>query len=93
MKWLIDDAADWWRWWSVRIQMVCAVLTGWLWFDPSSLLAVWNMMPLPLRQMLPDGFLRGFGVILFALSVASVFARATRQPKLDAKRKGAADGQ
>lgn len=79
----VDDAKDWWRWWSVRIQMVCAALTGWLWFDPSSLLAVWNMMPRPVRSLLPEHFVTALGAVLFILSMAGIFARPLKQSKLE----------
>lgn len=87
MNAFLDDARDWWRWWSVRIQMACAFITGFMWFEPSILLNVWNMMPRPVRALLPDNLFTALGAVLFALSLAGVLARTTRQPKLDAKRK------
>jgi len=80
---LIDNAHQWWRQWSTRIQLVCAALTGWLFFDPGSMLAAWNMMPLAVRELLPDRFLQSIGAVLFALNLASVLARQVKQPKLE----------
>ena len=83
--WFDDDVKNWWRFWSVRLQLVCAFLTGWMWFDPNGLLWVWNAMPRPVRALLPDYFMTGMGAILFLLSIAAVFARQVRQPKLEKK--------
>ena len=80
---LIPQAREWWRFASVRIQLVAAALTGWLWFDPTSLLHVWNLMPRPVRDLLPDNFITSVGAVLFILSVSSVLARVTRQTKLE----------
>jgi hypothetical protein len=80
---LIDGARNWWRQWSTRLQLVCALLTGWLFFDPGSLLAAWNMMPSAVRDVLPDRFMQAVGALLFLLNVASVFARQVKQKKLE----------
>lgn len=81
-----SDWRDWWRWWSVRIHMAGVFLTGWLWFEPSSLLAVWNMLPRPVQALLPNHFITAMGAILFVLSVAGIFARPLKQPKLEKRR-------
>lgn len=78
---LRESIAFLWQYWTVRIQTVAALLTGWLWFDPASLLAVWSMLPGPVRVMLPDSFVRGMGAVLFVLSWLSVMARVRRDWK------------
>ena len=90
---LIADVGHWWRFWIVRIQMSCAMLTGLMYFDLPSLLNVWNMMPPALRAALPGNFVQTLGAILFVLSVLSMLARVAPQAKLEAKRKeGDKDG-
>lgn len=71
-----------WRAWSVRLNAVGLLILGWLTFDPVSLLAVWNMMPPPVRDLIPAQFLSLIGALLFALSM---LARLVRQPKMQEK--------
>lgn len=77
-----------WRSWSVRLNAVGIALLGWFAVDPVSLLAVWNMMPAPVRDLIPEQFLSTIGAGLFALSL---IARLVRQPKMQEKIDAAAD--
>lgn len=80
---LIEGWHNWWRFWSVRLQLVCAFLTGWLTFDPGSVLMAWNMMPETVRAVLPGGVVSKIGLVLFLLNLLSVIARVTAQKKLE----------
>lgn len=80
---LTGDVRNFLRWWSVRLQLVCAGLTGWMTFDPQGVLWAWNLMPHPVRAMLPDGFVGGLGAVLFVLNMAAVIARPIRQRRLE----------
>lgn len=71
-----------WRAWSVRLNAVGVFILGWFAFDPVSLLAVWNMMPAPVRDLIPAQMLSILGALLFALSL---LARLVRQPKMQEK--------
>lgn len=88
MKWLIDDARNWWRFWSVRIQMVCAFLSGLMYFDLPSLLYAWNLMPHTVRVLLPNNLVQALGAVLFVLSMVSMLARVAPQAKLKEKKDG-----
>lgn len=77
-----------WRSWSVRLNAVGIALLGWFAVDPVSLLGVWNMMPAPVRDLIPEQFLSTIGAALFALSL---IARLVRQPKMQEKIDAAAD--
>ena len=41
----VNDARQWWRWWSMRFNAIGLAILAWVQFDPVSVLAVWNMMP------------------------------------------------
>ncbi len=71
----MDRLREWFRYWTVRLQLVCAALAGWLSFDPAGLLGVWNMMPGPVRQWLPVNVVQAVGALLFVLSWITMFAR------------------
>ena len=71
-----------WRAWSVRLNAIGVLILGWFTFDPVSLLAVWNMMPAPVRDLIPAQLLSLVGLLLFALSL---LARVVRQPKMEEK--------
>jgi hypothetical protein len=71
-----------WRSWSVRLNALGILILGLFAFDPVALLAVWNMMPNPVRDLIPEQFLSILGALLFSLSL---IARLVRQPKLQEK--------
>lgn len=77
---LINNARQWWRLWSVRLNALGLALMGWISFDPVGVLHVWNMMPRAVTQHVPPTVLTGLGAVLFALSI---IARLVRQPKLE----------
>lgn len=70
------------KFWSVRIQLAAAALTGLMVIDPGTLLAAWNMMPATVRDVMPTGFLQTVGAILFATNVLAIVARGIKQPKV-----------
>lgn len=77
-QWLIDEWRDAWR-----FATVWAAGAGF------AALTVWNMMPGPVRQLVPDWIEVSVGLVLWGL----VFlARIVRQPgaqaAIDAKREG-----
>ena len=53
---------------TVWVNAVSAAIFGWLWFDPTTLLYVWNMMPREVRPYLPETLLTAIGFALFILS-------------------------
>lgn len=71
-----------WRAWSVRLNAIGLAILTWFAIDPVSLLAVWNMMPAAVHQIIPAQVASILGAILFALSM---LARVVRQPKLKEK--------
>lgn len=77
---LIDEARQWWKLWSVRLNGIGLALLTWLALDPVALLAVWNMMPADVRGRLPGSAAALIGAVLFGLSM---IARLVRQPKLE----------
>jgi hypothetical protein len=89
MKWLIVDVRLWWRMWSVRVNAIGLLILSALWFDPTLVLAVVNMMPPAVRSALPDHIELFIGGLFFALAMIS---RLVRQPKLDTKRQEGGDG-
>lgn len=86
MKWLIDDARNWWRFWSVRINMICATLSGLMFFDLPAILNGWNMMPPAVRALIPGNVAEKMGLVLFILTMVSMLARVAPQAKLEAQR-------
>lgn len=78
---LIDNARQWWRLWSIRLNAIGIAILGWVQFDPVGALTVWNMLPPAVRDVLPANFLTVAGLALFVLSMLS---RVVAQPKLGA---------
>ena len=75
---LIDDARLWWRFWSIRLAMLGALLTAFVQWFPDTLAAVWNAMPADMRALLPAPLLHSIPVVLF---VAVGIARVVSQRK------------
>lgn len=71
-----------WRAWSIRLNGIGLLILGWFAIDPVGVLAVWNMMPAAVHQIIPAQVVSILGAILFALSM---IARLVRQPKLKEK--------
>lgn len=76
---LIDNARQWWRLWSVRLNAAGLAILAWVQFDPVGAMMAWNFMPREVRAILPPNFITIVGMILFALSM---MARLLVQPKL-----------
>lgn len=73
-----------WKFWTVRIQVAAALLTSIMFVDPQLLLSAWNMMPSPVRAILPDSLFRAVGIILFFSNILTILARPIAQKKLEA---------
>ena len=72
MKYLIDNAADWWRMWSVRVAALAGVVAAYLAANPDQTQA--------LLDVLPDGPLRvlasiAIGVFVFGLATGARLAK------------------
>jgi len=75
---MIDDARQWWRFWSMRLAVLGALITAFVQWFPDTLAAIWNAMPADMRGYLPEPLLHSIPVILF---VAVGLARVVAQKK------------
>ena len=75
----IQDARQWWRFWSIRLNAIGLSILAYVQIDPVGALAVWNMMPGEVRHVLPANIVTLIGLAFFALSM---IARLVVQPKL-----------
>ena len=71
-----------WKLWSVRLNAIGLALTTWMWFDPTAVLYVVNLMPPSVRIALPPNVELLIGGVFFALAMT---ARLVKQPKLERK--------
>lgn len=79
---LIDDARLWWRFWSMRLAVLGALVTGFVQWFPDTLASIWNAIPADMRTYLPAPLLHSIPVILFvAVGVARIVAQ--RKAKTD----------
>lgn len=73
---LIDDARLWWRFWSMRLAALGAIVTASAQWFPDALSAAWNAIPPDMRALLPAPLLHSIPVVLFAaIMVARVVAQ------------------
>lgn len=76
----IQDARNWWRLWSIRLNAIGLSILAYVQIDPVGALSVWNMMPGEVRHVLPANIVTLIGLALFGLSMV---ARLVVQPNLD----------
>lgn len=73
---LIDDAGRWWRFWSIRLAALGALITAFAQWFPDTLASVWNALPADMRELLPAPLLHSIPVILFvAVAVSRIVAQ------------------
>lgn len=73
---LIEDAKNFWRFWSIRLNALGLAILSYVQFDPVGALGVWNMMPHAAQAVLPRNILMIIGMLLFVLSM---LARVVKQ--------------
>ncbi len=42
---LVDDARNWWRWWSVQVSALTAIAVGWAMASPQQVLGLVTYVP------------------------------------------------
>lgn len=77
---LIDECRQWWKLWSVRLNAIGLAIMGWVWFDPTAILGLINMMPVQLRPYFPQ---EAVAVVSGMLMALALIARLVRQPRLE----------
>lgn len=77
---LVPEAREFWRFWSMRFNALGLAVLAWVQFDPVGVLAVWQMMPAQVRDVLPEHFMTGLAFVFFALAM---LARVVKQPALE----------
>ena len=76
----VENARDWWRFWSVRLAAGGSALQALLTWWPEAGLAFWNAMPAEVKAMLPAEAVMTLPLVFF---LAAILARLVRQPKLE----------
>jgi uncharacterized membrane protein YGL010W len=79
MTHLVDNARNWWKLWSIRLNAIGLAILGWISFDPVGVLAVWNMMPPAVHDNFPPRTMLVIGGLFFMLSM---IARLVKQPNV-----------
>jgi hypothetical protein len=78
---LIDDVRLWWRFWTMRLAALGAIVTALAQWFPDALSVAWNAMPYDMRAYLPAPLLHSIPVILFvAIMVARIVAQKKATP-------------
>lgn len=73
MTWLIPEARQWWRLWSVRLLAAAAAI------DALQLLPLVGYVPRPIADLLPHATLE---IVQGVLLIAALVARFVKQSKL-----------
>jgi hypothetical protein len=85
---LIEGWKHAWRFWSVKLNALGLAVMGYLWFDPTAVLGIVNMMPASVKAALPSHLTTIIGGLFFGLALLS---RLVSQPKAQAKIEEAKD--
>lgn len=73
---LVEDIADWWRWWSLRLAALGATITSVMITYPDAALRAWEQLPEEFKHVIPPEYMPLIGVAIFG---CSVFARLVKQ--------------
>lgn len=76
---LTQDAKVWWKLWSVRLQAIGLLVTGWLTAVPDAVLFAWNAMPPDMKAFLPPQYMPFIGLAILTLGI---LVRFIKQEKL-----------
>ena len=77
---LIDDAGRWWRFWSMRLAILGALLESFARWFPDQVRDAWTWLPDDMRALLPGWLTRSVPLALF---VAVIVARLVPQKLSD----------
>lgn len=75
---LVADARDWWRWWSLRLMALAAIIQSMTFWPPELTLMLWNMVPEDLRWLLPPVAVHAISLLLL---IAAIAGRMVKQPR------------
>lgn len=77
MKYLIDEASQWWKLWSVRLAALAGLVAAWLAANPEQTQDLLNLLPDGPMRVLASA---GIGLFVFALATGTRLARQGRKP-------------
>jgi len=77
MKYLIDDARQAWKFWSVRLAMLAGVTAGYLAANPDQTQALLDLLPDGPARVLASA---GLGLFVFSLAAGTRLARQGKKP-------------
>lgn len=80
---MVDDVRDWWRWGSVRLLALAALVQAASLSSPDALLIAWQNLPPDLRANLPA---RIGDLVPLALTIAAIVARHVKQAPVPERR-------
>ena len=77
---LIDDWRRSWRFWSMRLSLIGALLSAASAAFPAAMLDAWNALPPDLRTMIPARTAQVIAAILFTGTMAARLFRQRQNP-------------
>lgn len=72
---LVDDAKDWWKWWSMRLILLSTFC--------SAAIAAYALLPPDFLPQIPQWFKQTLGLTAVLSAGAAAVVRPLRQHKLD----------
>ncbi|MFY2995853.1 hypothetical protein ACOTH8_21260 [Achromobacter xylosoxidans] len=85
---LIPNWRRCWRMTSVQLQAVALAFFSYLTAVPDAAIQLWSILPVDIRESIPPGYVKWFGIALIALGI---IARIIHQPKLNAPKDPGSD--
>lgn len=81
---LVEDARNWWKWWSVRVDLIGVAFAGYFMVFPGVAMDVWNQLPPDLKALIPAQWTQAISVGLLVLSLV---VRTLKQKNLESNTK------
>lgn len=78
---LIDGWKAWYKFWSVQLGLLGALIVSTLTAYPTLAIDLWAMMPQEFKSLIPPNYMPLIGVAIFFLSMISKFIVQSNIPK------------
>lgn len=78
---LVEGWRKWYKFWSVQLGILGALIVSTLTANPTLALDLWGMMPQEFKSLIPPNYMPLIGVVIFFFSMVSKFIVQSNLPK------------
>lgn len=72
---LIDEAKQWYKFWSVRLGAIGTAIVGIFTAFPEAAIHAWAILPAEMKKAIPPDYMPLIGVLVFVCAIFAVFVK------------------